>query len=92
MDCKELVPGRSKSFEDAIKRAITSCQQSGNVPDHHFAVAGIPIVSGKGAIQNVPDYQLSRFACYLIAQNGDPRKLQIGKQGCQGVDWRTREK
>jgi DNA-damage-inducible protein D len=66
-----------RRFEDAIKRAITSCQQSGNAPDHHFAGAGKPIVGGKGAVQNVPDYHLSRFACYLIAQNGDPRKPQI---------------
>jgi hypothetical protein len=36
-----------------------------------------PIVGGKGAVQEVDDYQLSRFACYLIAQNGDPRKPEI---------------
>jgi DNA-damage-inducible protein D len=36
-----------------------------------------PIVGGKGAVQEVPDFQLSRFACYLIAQNGDPRKPEI---------------
>ena len=36
-----------------------------------------PITGGKGAVQEVPDYQLSRFACYLIAQNGDPRKPEI---------------
>jgi DNA-damage-inducible protein D len=66
-----------RRFEDAIKRAITSCQQSGNDPGHHFAGAGKPIVGGKGAIQQVADYHLSRFACYLIAQNGDPRKPEI---------------
>jgi len=66
-----------RRFEDAIKRAIISCQQSGNKPDYHFAGAGKPIVGGKGAVQEVADYHLSRFACYLIAQNGDPRKPQI---------------
>ncbi len=66
-----------RRFEDAIKRAITSCEQSGNNPVHHFAGAGKPIVGGKGAVQTVDDYQLSRFACYLIAQNGDPRKPEI---------------
>jgi DNA-damage-inducible protein D len=66
-----------RRFEDAIKRAITSCQQSGNKPDYHFAGAGKPIIGGKGAVQEVVDYHLSRFACYLIAQNGDPRKPQI---------------
>jgi hypothetical protein len=34
-------------------------------------------VGGKGAVQEVDDFHLSRFACYLIAQNGDPRKSQI---------------
>ncbi len=36
-----------------------------------------PILGGKGAIQEVPDFHLSRFACYLIAQNADPRKPEI---------------
>ena len=63
-----------RRFEQAIDRAKTSCEQSGNDPDHHFAGAGKPITGGKGAVQVVPDYQLSRFACYLMAQNGDPRK------------------
>ena len=66
-----------RRFENAIKKAITSCEQSGNDPDHHFASAGKPIPGGKGAVQIVPDYHLSRFACYLIAQNGDPRKPEI---------------
>ncbi len=66
-----------RRFEDAIKRAITSCEQSGNNPGHHFAGVGKPIIGGKGAVQTVDDYQLSRFACYLIAQNGDPRKPEI---------------
>ncbi len=68
-----------RRFEDAVKRAITSCEQSGNQPDHHFAGAGKPIAGGKGAVQVVQDYHLSRFACYLIAQNGDPRKPEIAQ-------------
>ncbi len=66
-----------RRFEDAIKRAMTSCEQSGNEPSYHFADAGKPIEGGKGAVQTVSDYHLSRFACYLIAQNGDPRKPEI---------------
>jgi DNA-damage-inducible protein D len=66
-----------RSFEKAVAKAITSCRQSGNEPEHHFARARKPIVGGKGAVQEVPDFHLSRFACYLIAQNGDPRKPQI---------------
>ncbi len=68
-----------RRFEQAVDRARTSCEQSGNVPDHHFAGAGKPITGGKGAVQVVPDYHLSRFACYLIAQNGDPRKPEIAQ-------------
>ncbi len=56
-----------RRFEDAIKRAITSCKQSGNEPDYHFAGAGKPIKGGKGSVQVVEDYHLSRFACYLIS-------------------------
>ena len=69
--------GQWRRFEDAIKRAITSCEQSGNDSSHHFAGAGKMIELGKGGVREVEDYQLSRFACYLIAQNGDPRKPEI---------------
>jgi len=66
-----------RRFEDAIKRAITSCKQSGNNPEYHFAGVGKLIDIGKGGVREVEDYNLSRFACYLIAQNGDPRKPEI---------------
>ncbi|HSX11927.1 MAG TPA: DNA damage-inducible protein D [Rhabdochlamydiaceae bacterium] len=66
-----------RRFENAIQKAIESCKQSGNDPSHHFAGAGKQINLGKGATQIVEDYHLSRFACYLIAQNGDPRKPEI---------------
>ena len=66
-----------RRFEDAIKRAMISCEQSGNKPDYHFANVGKMIVVGKGGGRVVDDYHLSRFACYLIAQNGDPRKAEI---------------
>jgi DNA-damage-inducible protein D len=66
-----------RRFEQAVERAMTSCDASGNQAAHHFAGAGKPITGGKGAVQVVDDYHLSRFACYLIAQNGDPRKPEI---------------
>jgi DNA-damage-inducible protein D len=66
-----------RRFEEAITRALTSCTQSGNDPGHHFASAGKMIGLGKGGTREVPDFHLSRFACYLIAQNGDPRKPEI---------------
>ncbi len=66
-----------RRFEQAIERAVTSCRQSGNDPDHHFAGAGKMVDLGSGSSREVADYHLSRFACYLIAQNGDPRKPEI---------------
>ena len=54
-------------FENAIKKAIEACRQSGNDPTHHFAGARKQIQFGKGATQLVEDYHLSRSACYLIA-------------------------
>jgi len=66
-----------RRFEHAIERAVTSCRQSGNDPDHHFAGAGKMVDLGSSSTRKVADYHLSRFACYLIAQNGDPRKPEI---------------
>lgn len=54
--------GQWRRFEDAIKRAITSCEQSGNNPDHHFAGAGKMVELGSGSVREVEDYRLSRFA------------------------------
>lgn len=68
-----------RRFDDAIKRAMTSCETSGNNPEYHFAGTGKMIEVGKGGQREVEDYQLSRFACYLIAQNGDPRKPEIAQ-------------
>ncbi len=71
--------GQWRRFEQAIERALTACKESGNPPEHHFAAAGKMIEIGKGGQRDVDDYQLSRFACYLIAQNGDPRKPAIAQ-------------
>jgi DNA-damage-inducible protein D len=66
-----------RRFDNAVKKAQTSCEQSGNDCDHHFASAGKMVELGSGSERKVTDYHLSRFACYLIAQNGDPRKPEI---------------
>ncbi len=66
-------------FEDAIKRAIISCEKSGNNPKYHFTAAGKMVSLGSGSVREAADYHLSRFACYLIAQNGDPRKPEIAQ-------------
>ena len=68
---------RWENFEVAIKRAKTACEQVGQIVVDHFRDATKMIRAGKGAQREVKDYSLSRFACYLIAQNGDPRKGEI---------------
>ena len=66
-----------RSFETAIERALESCLRSGNEPGNHFAGVRKMVPLGSGSQREVADYHLSRFACYLIAQNGDPRKPEI---------------
>jgi len=68
-----------RGFAKAIAKAITSCEKSGNDPGHHFARARKMVGLGSGAGREVDDYELSRFACYLIAQNGDPRIAEIAE-------------
>lgn len=80
-EARELMPllgyTQWRNFELAIKKAMIACQETGNIVADQFADVSKPIVGGKGAVQNVKDYALTRFACYLIAQNGDPRKPEI---------------
>ncbi len=66
-----------RRFEEAIRRAMTSCEKSGNRSTHHFDASVKMVSVGSGAERAVPDFCLSRFACYLIAQNGDPKKPEI---------------
>lgn len=70
-------------FLPAIERAKEACKNSGQEIDLHFAHVSEPQKSrnqyGETQGQVVADYSLSRYACYLIAQNGDPRKVEIAK-------------
>ena len=66
-----------RNFEAAIKRAMTSCQQTGQNVEEHFVKTNSLVDIGLGANRDLEDYLLSRYACYLIAQNGDPNKLEI---------------
>jgi len=64
-------------FKDAIQRAITSCETTGYDPNDHFRGVTKMVKLGSGAERAVDDFMLTRYACYLIAQNGDPRKEPI---------------
>lgn len=66
-----------RRFNETIERAKISCENSGAIVTDHFADVGKTIDMPKGAKKTVPDYMLTRYACYLIAQNGDPRKDEI---------------
>jgi DNA-damage-inducible protein D len=66
-------------FELTIKKAVESCKQSGNDPANHFAGSGKMVGIGSQTEREIEDYHLSRFACYLVAQNGDPRKPEIAQ-------------
>lgn len=68
---------RWENFCNTIQRAMDSCQTSGiNVVDHFRDVTKM-VPLGSGSMRPIPDYFLTRYACYLIAQNGDPRKDEI---------------
>ena len=66
-----------RKFVGVIKKAINSCKASNYVASDHFVGTDKMINLGKGGQRKVPDYKLSRYACYLIAQNGDSRKKVI---------------
>lgn len=63
-----------RRFKESIERARLACKNSGVNPDDHFAEVGKKVDLGSGAERIIPDYELSRYACYLIVMNGDPRK------------------
>ena len=68
---------RWENFHKAIERAIDSCKASEIEPADHFRRVTKMVQIGSGAERAVKDYMLTRYACYLIAQNGDPRKEEI---------------
>ena len=66
-----------RKFENVIQKAIMACKNTGISEVDHFVGADKMVQIGSGAERKQKDYKLTRYACYLIAQNGDSRKKVI---------------
>lgn len=81
MVCRNLGPlldyKEWRNFYKVIAKAIISCEASGHPSADHFVETNKMVELGSGASRNLEDFHLSRYACYLVVQNGDPSKPVI---------------
>lgn len=80
-EARQLMRGleykRWDKFLNVINDAMTSCKASNNAVENHFSQVGKMVSIGSNATRSQIDYHLSRYACYLIVQNADPRKKPV---------------
>ena len=74
---KALEYAQWRRFQESVERAKTACEASGLEVADHFADVGKMVDLGSGSQREIADIKLSRYACYLIVMNGDPRKEVI---------------
>ena len=67
-----------RNFHTAIEKAKDSCVNAGEQISDHFVDVSKMVEIGSGTTRSIEDILLTRYACYLIAQNGDPRKQEKG--------------
>lgn len=83
---------RWQNFENVLSKAEVACANNGITVENHFAETSKMVTLGSGANREVEDYMLTRYACYLIAENGDSRKEQIAfAQSYFAVETRKQE-
>lgn len=66
-----------RNFHRVVEKAMTACETAGHSISDHFVEFNKMVIIGSGAMREQQDFQLSRYACYLIVQNGDPTKPVI---------------
>ena len=80
-NARELLPlldyKKWEKAEEVIVRAARACINSGQNVDNHFHRTGKMVEIGSNTVREIRDYKLDRYACYLIAQNGDSKKTEI---------------
>jgi len=75
--CTLLGYSKWDNFTTVIEKAKAACNHNGEAVSDHFPDVGKMVTLGSGSVRNVENYMLTRYACYLIAQNGDPKKEEV---------------